>query len=195
MKLAVMGGGSSYSPELVDGLFPPLGRDSGNGSLDDGPQPPIGWRSPRVWPGECRRATVRRLRCTRPTNMREAVKDAKYVVSPATCRWDAGAYQRRKAWIEVRHRGPGDDGGVGGMACALRTIPRILDIARAMEELSPKGYLINFTNPSGIVTESLIKHSSIKSFGPVQHSYRDYNGRGEADRLQDGRRVDGLRGG
>jgi 6-phospho-beta-glucosidase len=55
--------------------------------------------------------------------------------------------------------------GIGGFANALRTIPRILDVAHAMEELAPDGTLINFTNPAGIVTEAVIKHSSIRTVG------------------------------
>jgi 6-phospho-beta-glucosidase len=55
--------------------------------------------------------------------------------------------------------------GVGGFACALRTIPPVLNVAHEMEASAPDGYLINFTNPSGIITEALIRHSSIRSVG------------------------------
>ena len=55
--------------------------------------------------------------------------------------------------------------GAGGFSCALRTIPVILDIAKKMEKLCPKAWLINFTNPSGIVTQALVNHSRIKSLG------------------------------
>jgi 6-phospho-beta-glucosidase len=97
-------------------------------------------------------------------DMREAVKDAKYVVTQLR----VGGMQARinDEKLGLKHGIVGQETtGIGGMACALRTIPRILEIAHAMEELSPEGYLVNFTNPSGIVTESLVKHSSIKSFG------------------------------
>jgi 6-phospho-beta-glucosidase len=55
--------------------------------------------------------------------------------------------------------------GIGGFACALRTIPRILEVAHTLEEVSPKGFLINFTNPAGINTEAVIKHSRIRTVG------------------------------
>jgi 6-phospho-beta-glucosidase len=45
--------------------------------------------------------------------------------------------------------------GVGGMAKALRTIPVILKIAQDMAALAPGSLLVNFTNPSGLVTEAL----------------------------------------
>ena len=62
-------------------------------------------------------------------------------------------------------RGDAQTTGVGGFACALRTIPRILEVAHTMEEIAADGYLLNFTNPAGINTEAVIKHSKIKSVG------------------------------
>lgn len=45
--------------------------------------------------------------------------------------------------------------GTGGMFKAFRTIPVILDIVKDMKELCPNAWLINFTNPSGMVTEAI----------------------------------------
>jgi 6-phospho-beta-glucosidase len=55
--------------------------------------------------------------------------------------------------------------GAGGFAKALRTIPVILDIAKDMEEICPDAWLINFTNPSGIVSEAVMNHTKIKCIG------------------------------
>jgi 6-phospho-beta-glucosidase len=46
--------------------------------------------------------------------------------------------------------------GAGGISYALRTIPEMLHLARQMRELCPDAWLINFTNPAGIVTEALV---------------------------------------
>src|SRR5699024_11336820 len=43
----------------------------------------------------------------------------------------------------------------GGLAYALRTIPVALEIARAVAEVAPQAWVINFTNPAGIVTEAM----------------------------------------
>ena len=48
--------------------------------------------------------------------------------------------------------------GAGGFAKALRTIPVILDICKDMTELCPNAWLVNFTNPSGIITETVLKY-------------------------------------
>ena len=52
--------------------------------------------------------------------------------------------------------------GAGGMFKAFRTIPVILDIVKDMKELCPDAWLINFTNPSGMITETIIKHGGWK---------------------------------
>ncbi|WP_461172027.1 6-phospho-beta-glucosidase [Arthrobacter sp. Z1-9] len=46
--------------------------------------------------------------------------------------------------------------GAGGISYALRTIPHMLHLARLMKEHSPDAWLINFTNPAGMVTEALL---------------------------------------
>ena len=65
--------------------------------------------------------------------------------------------------------------GAGGFSCALRTIPVALEIARHMERLSPNAWLLNLSNPAGIVTEALLKHSQIRSLGfcniPINTTY------------------------
>ena len=55
--------------------------------------------------------------------------------------------------------------GVGGFAKALRTIPVMLDIARRVEKLAPDAWIINFTNPAGIVTEAVSRFTKAKIIG------------------------------
>jgi len=55
--------------------------------------------------------------------------------------------------------------GVGGFAKALRTVPVILQLCREMEQYCPEAWLINFTNPSGLVTEAIIKHGRARAMG------------------------------
>ncbi|MCV5926421.1 6-phospho-beta-glucosidase, partial [Escherichia coli] len=55
--------------------------------------------------------------------------------------------------------------GLGGFANACRTIPIALEICKEMEELCPDAWLLNFTNPSGMVTEAILKHTKVKAVG------------------------------
>ncbi|MCX5759391.1 MAG: 6-phospho-beta-glucosidase, partial [Candidatus Hydrogenedentes bacterium] len=163
MKLAVIGGASSYSPELVDGLF---------ARLDTIPITELWMMDPNRERLDITSGLARRMAAGHGNpfkvydtgDMREAVKEASYVVTQIRVGGIQARIQDEK--FGLRHGIIGQETtGVGGFACALRTIPRILDIAHAMEELAPKGVLINFTNPSGIVTEAVIKHSTIKTVG------------------------------
>ena len=163
MKIAIIGGGSSYTPELIDGLF---------SRLDAIPVTEV-WMMDidptrlAITAGLSRRmaeAHGNPFKVYETTDMREAVTGAKYVCTQLR----VGGIQARIAdeKLGLRHNIIGQETtGVGGFAKALRTIPRILEIAHAMEELAPEGTLCNFTNPSGIVTEALVKHSRIQSVG------------------------------
>ncbi|WP_432453320.1 MULTISPECIES: 6-phospho-beta-glucosidase [unclassified Agarivorans] len=55
--------------------------------------------------------------------------------------------------------------GLGGFANACRTIPIALAICHEMEQYCPDAWLLNFTNPSGMVTEAILKYSRVKAVG------------------------------
>lgn len=163
MKIAVIGGGSSYSPELVDGLFP---------RLEQIPVTELWMMDPNterlaITAGLARRMAERHgnpFSIHQTGDLREAVRDAKYVVTQLRVGGIQARINDEKLGFDHGIIGQ-ETTGVGGFANALRTIPRVLDIAHAMEDVAPEGYLVNFTNPSGIVTEALIKHSTINSVG------------------------------
>lgn len=163
MKVAVIGGGSSYSPELIDGLFPRLDRI---------PVTEVWMMDPdrerlAITAGLARRMAERNggpFTVHETGDMAEAVRGAKYVVTQLRVGGSQARINDEK--LGLRHGIVGQETtGIGGFACALRTIPPILEVAHEMERSAPDGYLINFTNPSGIITEALIRHSSIRSVG------------------------------
>jgi 6-phospho-beta-glucosidase len=55
--------------------------------------------------------------------------------------------------------------GPGGLAMALRTVPVALAHAHLMERLAPEAWLINFTNPAGLITQALMTHSTVRVIG------------------------------
>ena len=55
--------------------------------------------------------------------------------------------------------------GIGGMFKALRTIPVIKHICDRIEAICPDAWLINFTNPSGIITEFVLNNTNVKNIG------------------------------
>lgn len=55
--------------------------------------------------------------------------------------------------------------GIGGFFKGLRTIPVIMDITKRMEKLCPDAWLINFSNPSGMIAEAVLNYTNIKMLG------------------------------
>jgi len=95
---------------------------------------------------------------------REALPDADYVVTQIRVGGIAARIKDER--VPLKHGVIGQETtGPGGFAKALRTVPVILDICGDMEELCPGAWLINFTNPSGIVTEAVTRHSKTKVVG------------------------------
>ena len=59
----------------------------------------------------------------------------------------------------------GDTVGPGGIFRALRHVPTLLEIARDMEDLCPKAYLFNYSNPLTVLTRALIRETMIRAYG------------------------------
>lgn len=55
--------------------------------------------------------------------------------------------------------------GIGGFFKALRTIPVLMNIAERIKKLCPNAWMLNFTNPSGICAQALLDHANIKMMG------------------------------
>jgi len=158
MKVAVIGGGSTYTPELVNGFLERMDRFplSELWLMDIDPQ-----RLEIVGGFAQRMAAVHGspFQVMLSEDQRAAVQDASYVITQLR----VGMMPARRAdeYLGKRHGLVGQETtGVGGMAKALRTIPVILRIASDMRQLAPGALLVNFTNPAGLVTEALARYAS-----------------------------------
>jgi len=155
MKLAVVGGGSTYTPELVDG-FARL-RDTLPVSelvLVD----PAADRLELV--GGLARRIFARLGhpgvVTTTSDLDAAVDGADAVLLQLRVGGQAARNQDETWPLECGCVGQ-ETTGAGGLAKALRTVPVVLDIAERVRRLSPGAWIIDFTNPVGIVTRALLK--------------------------------------
>jgi 6-phospho-beta-glucosidase len=157
MKVAVFGGGSSYTPELVKGFLDraesfPMAElwlaDISQERLDV-----VGGFAQRM-----AKAAGTPFEVHLTTDQRAAIEGASYVTTQL--RVGGMAARREDEYLGKRHGLIGQETtGMGGLAKALRTIPVILSIARDMAELAPGALLVNFTNPAGLVTEALVRHA------------------------------------
>lgn len=158
MKVAVIGGGSSYTPELINGF---LARTQSFPVTDLWLMDVLPERLEIVGKFAQRmvEAAGAPFRVHLTTDQREAVKGAAYVTTQLRVGWMAA--RREDEYLGMRHGIIGQETtGVGGMAKALRTIPVILKLAADMRELAPGALLVNFTNPAGLVTEALSRYAS-----------------------------------
>jgi Alpha-galactosidases/6-phospho-beta-glucosidases, family 4 of glycosyl hydrolases len=162
IKIVTIGGGSSYTPELMEGFINrydelPIKEvwlvdvEAGKEKLEI-----VGEMAQRMWD-----ATPHNVKVHLTLDRREALKDADFV----TTQFRVGLLNARikDERIPFSYGMLGQEtNGAGGMFKAFRTIPVILDIVEDMKELCPNAWLINFTNPSGMVTEAVIKHGGWK---------------------------------
>ena len=152
MKVAVIGGGSTYTPELVNGFL--IRKDQF--PLKELWLMDIDAARLEIVGGFARRMVEARgspFKVVLTTDQREAVKDASYVITQL--RVGQMEARRKDEYLGKRHGLIGQETtGVGGMAKALRTIPVILKITEDMRALAPGSMLANFTNPSGLVTQA-----------------------------------------
>lgn len=156
MKIAVIGGGSTYTPELVSGFLAQVERLP----LEELWLMDIDPSRLEIVGGFVQRMVAARgqpFKVVLSTDRRETIRQASYVITQL--RVGQMAARIADEYLGKRHGLIGQETtGIGGMAKALRTIPVILEIAREMQETAPDAWLLNFTNPAGLVTEALNRY-------------------------------------
>jgi 6-phospho-beta-glucosidase len=161
MKITVIGGGSTYTPELVNGFLERIGTlpiaELWLMDIDQERLNIVGGFAQRMV-----KAKGDPFKVVLCTNQREAIAGASYV----TTQLRVGMMPARRGdeYLGQRHGLIGQETtGIGGMAKALRTIPVILSIAKDIRETCGQGQalplLANFTNPAGLVTEALNRYA------------------------------------
>lgn len=91
------------------------------------------------------------------SDARQALSGADYIITTLRIGGEEGRIHDER--IALNHQVLGQETtGAGGFAMAMRSIPAIIDYCRLIEQVaSPDAVLFNFTNPSGMVTEAIIK--------------------------------------
>jgi 6-phospho-beta-glucosidase len=161
LNIAVIGGGSTYTPELVEGMLIhrellPVRRLV---LMDPAPErlAVVGGLAQRMVEGSGMELVL-------TGDLDAALAGADFVLTQF--RVGGMAARAEDEHIPLKYGVIGQETtGPGGFAKALRTVPQVLAIARKMEQLAPRAYLINFTNPSGLVTEAVLRHSRVRTMG------------------------------
>lgn len=160
LKIAIIGGGSGYTPELVKEF------------IERYPKMPIS----ELWlvdveAGEDKLSIITELSkrivkkqkseivVHQTTNRKEALKDADFVLT----QFRAGQMEARvlDENIPLKYGSIGQEtNGPGEMLYAFRMIPVMLDIVKEMEEYCPEAWLINFANPAGMLVEAVLNYTN-----------------------------------
>lgn len=153
MKLCILGGGGFRTPYVYQALL----RDGG---------------SPRVTEvalydiDEDRMRTMTMIleqfavgfddapKLVRTTSLRSAIEGSDFVFAAIRVGGLEGRRCDEHVALDLNVIGQ-ETTGPGGLAYAIRTVPVMMEVARLVRELAPQAYLINFTNPAGIITEAM----------------------------------------
>jgi 6-phospho-beta-glucosidase len=161
VKVCVVGGGSTYTPELVDGL---VRRREALGlerihlvDVDAARLAILGPLAQRMCEGTG-------VAVEWGTDRVTGIRGSMFVVSQLRVGGMAARERDEQLGREFGVIGQ-ETVGVGGFANALRTIPVALDIAADVERWAPEATLVNFTYPAGLVTEALCRHTDVPTIG------------------------------
>ncbi|HAX73591.1 MAG TPA: 6-phospho-beta-glucosidase [Firmicutes bacterium] len=164
VKIVTIGGGSSYTPELVEGFIKrhaelPV-RELWLVDIEPG-------REKLETVGALAKRMVKKAGIDMTIHLsydrREALEGADFV----TTQLRVGLLEARikDERIPLSHGVIGQEtNGAGGLFKALRTVPVIFDIIKDIQELCPNAWLINFANPAGIITEAVYRYTNFKKF-------------------------------
>lgn len=160
-RIAVLGGSSVYTPELV------LSLTTHNVNVKELVLVGRSERKLKLVSRFCQRLFDKSGFMTKvygTTDLREAVSGAKYLLN--NIRVGGMSARVRDEKLPPKLGLIGDETlGAGGFANALRTLPVVLDIARTVEDVNPQAMLINLTNPMGLCVEALSKHTDLNVVG------------------------------
>lgn len=162
MKLVIIGAGSSYTIECMEGL---LARRK-TLKFDECIFVDIeeGRKRCEIVAGLARRMATRKqseMKISTCYDRRKALENADFVLTQIRVGGSQARIQDERICNSLGLMGQ-ETNGAGGMFCALRTIPVILDIVKDIQEICPQAFMINFTNPVGIIMEAISSQTTYK---------------------------------
>jgi len=163
LKIAIIGAGSTYTPELIEGII----NKKEDLKVSELFLMDIDERKLDIVGGLCKRMIETSGLNTfveLTLDLNKALKNADFVL----CQIRVGKLAARllDEKIPLKYNLIGQEtNGIGGFFKGMRTIPVMMDITKRMEKLCPNAWLINFSNPSGMIAEAILNNSKIKMLG------------------------------
>ncbi|MGV3025117.1 6-phospho-beta-glucosidase [Clostridium thermobutyricum] len=164
LKIVTIGGGSSYTPELVEGIIKRYNeipvKEYWLVDIEEGKE------KMEIVANLARRMVKEAkldMKIYTTLDRRKALEGADFVTTQLRVGLLKAREKDERIPLSYGYLGQ-ETNGAGGLFKALRTVPVILDIAKDINEICPNAWLINFTNPAGIVTEALIRYGKHDKF-------------------------------
>ncbi|MGA9396965.1 MAG: hypothetical protein WBV22_01790 [Anaerolineaceae bacterium] len=173
IKIVVIGAASSYTPEFFFNLAENRNKiDIEKITLVD-----LNGEKLKFIADVCKRLVLDRqldLKLAATTKLDEALEGADFILSQIRVGGLDARVRDETLPMELGMVG-NETTGAGGFVCAMRTVPVMLDIARKVEQIAPDAWILNMSNPAGIVTEAIRKHTKVRALGfcniPINTSY------------------------
>lgn len=164
ITICIVGAGSSYTPELIDGLlrFAPEELPVTDIRMHD-----LAPERLAVMAGLAERMIAqsgRKVTLRHGHDLAALLDGVDFVVTQVRVGGMAARALDEKIPLKYDIIGQ-ETTGPGGMFKALRTIPPMLEVARTVERVAPNAFILNYTNPSGIITEAVSRHTNARIIG------------------------------
>jgi 6-phospho-beta-glucosidase len=172
-KITVIGAGSSYTPELFANLadYPDrLGIDKVYLHDLTGEKLELIHRVSQKLVDESGGRPV----ITATTDLGEAINDSDFILMQIRVGGLAARIRDETLPMQLGMAG-NETTGPGGFACGLRTVTAAMEISRQIQQIAPKAWVMNLSNPAGMVTEAILNNSGIRAVGfcniPINTTY------------------------
>jgi 6-phospho-beta-glucosidase len=173
IKIAVIGAGSSYTPEL----FMDIADESIRLDVEQVMLMDINAERAEFIAGVCEKLVGTlglKIKVKGVHRLEDALPGADFIISQVRVGGLAARIRDEKLPMELGMVG-NETTGAGGFVCALRAVTASLELARTIEHLSPDAWVLNLSNPAGIVTEAFLKHTPLHVLGfcniPINTTY------------------------
>lgn len=160
MKITIIGAGSSYTPEILE----KLNELRSELPVKEIMLMDINAQKLDAVHGFCVRYAAHLelpVSINKSTDLAQALPGSDFVIVQIRVGGNAARINDEKIPLSLGLIGQ-ETTGAGGFMKALRTVPVMLEIARAVEKYCPDAWIVNYTNPTGIIAEAVNKHTNAK---------------------------------
>ena len=173
IKMVVIGAASSYTPEL----FYDLAEDRERLDVEQVTLIDLNEDKLKFIADVCERLVRKNhldLKLVASTKLEKGIEGADFILPQIRVGGLDARVRDETLPMELNMVG-NETTGAGGFVCAMRTVPVMLEIARQVERIAPDAWILNMSNPAGIVTEAICKHTKVRALGfcniPINTTY------------------------